>query len=1189
MQNFTVNFDADNPVVFNGAIYVATGGAKFLPGRPISATVTDRKTADDRNPDGSDNDEAMRATLQFSNGRVSAFKFSVDTLNIQLGSFVTITSTGFMLDTGATGTQEMVSFISVGAQVKIGSLVIGGKARNFAFLGNGSFQAKTGFGIFLSIGSATGDSFKWPSWLPIKINALGIQWDDVENHPEDFVLTLSASVTGLKAVPGLKFSGSIEGVKIKPSLLLEGKFPIIDIASIGVSVEGKLFGGELNAALIGGILKLDANGNMIGDLDTTTPVKDRIFFLGVQGGFSLAGIGGLTIRFALSELGPLSVLISAEVPGGILLEPTTGLTINDFVAGVEFFKTLPSIDDPFALRNSVFDVQATVPVDQWLGTIKQQVVLQFKAIQADPSKNGFTAAFTSPMTITGSAKIYSIYTSQQLFNGQVVIKISTDGKFLISGKLNFAADNISLSGKLYADLSKVASGDVTVLFLADIPDQVRLLTIYGRLKMGFRNASGQEVEFQVVDDTTPSPTTQMPTIELVDPAAGSSVNLATINAPGRLFQGKPYVDVVYHAPPGASLDLDSILDSNAEFQLTIDGVARTVGGTPIPIVTTTTADGLSQTAALVPNSGETLAEAIRRTGTNRFRYLITEGNFQFTRGSVQLTFPAGSLKNADVTPETGAPITGAGNVMTTLGFAVDGATALLADPASGGRIDINVLNNRNYIDIIYAVPTTPAGLALDLGSITDTDPEFTLSGVGLGTIALDAGKPPVQVAQAGNMVTFRYWLTGQFASTGNVSLTYIPGSWGFTQATVPAGPLVMIALDYHLDVTFPDPPAGFQLDPASINGDEIAFDTVGNGWTIGVSGTPTPQNGTTYRYQLNVTLPPNNTAQQVPVTYHLVAGTWNVLQAGPLPANNALTATVSPSRAYIDVTFPDPAAGLTLDPASITDADLEIQIDGAGNGWTVALAATAPVRQGMTNTYRFAVNLGMPSGNTATETNVSYHLVAGTWNAIQAGAVPSNNALSGSVSLPAAPVAIEVEIPAGPDGYTLDPASVLDTGTAGREFTLSVTSGNWTVLLNDDQAPVRVGETNRFRFFVTITLPGTNPSANATVSVTFLPGTWSYSGAAPSTAPVDLGNLSGTNSRTYFDVTFLPVAGGTIDEASITDLSDEFALSGAGTSGVSLIPAHRRRSARTRSATTSWASSARGPSRWTSWPTAGRT
>ena len=62
------------------------------------------------------------------------------------------------------------------------------------------------------------------------------------------------------------------------------------------------------------------------------------------------------------------------------------------------------------------------------------------------------------MTITGGAKVYTIYTSQAVFNGEVIVKISTDGKFLIVGKLNFAADNLSISGRLYADLSKIASG-----------------------------------------------------------------------------------------------------------------------------------------------------------------------------------------------------------------------------------------------------------------------------------------------------------------------------------------------------------------------------------------------------------------------------------------------------------------------------------------------------------------------------------------------------------------------------------------------------------------------------------------------------------------------------------------------------------------------------------------------------------
>src|SRR5262249_26213841 len=123
-----------------------------------------------------------------------------------------------------------------------------------------------------------------------------------------------------------------------------------------------------------------------------------------------------------------------------------------------------------------------------------QVALQAKHQngQAD-----FFSAFTSPMTFTGSADIFSIYTSEELFNAKVTVMISTDGKFLIAGKLNFAGNQISISGKLYADLSQVTSGKVTVLFLADIPDQVQLLTIYGKLQMGFANASGDPVTFDV--------------------------------------------------------------------------------------------------------------------------------------------------------------------------------------------------------------------------------------------------------------------------------------------------------------------------------------------------------------------------------------------------------------------------------------------------------------------------------------------------------------------------------------------------------------------------------------------------------------------------------------------------------------------------------------------------------------------
>ena len=95
-------------------------------------------------------------------------------------------------------------------------------------------------------------------------------------------------------------------------------------------------------------------------------------------------MAGFTIRLGLSELGPLQVFINVELPGGILLEPNTGLTINDFVAGVEFFKTLPSIDDPFALRSPDFQLPTQISVDHWLTSLQQQVARQAKTLARQP-------------------------------------------------------------------------------------------------------------------------------------------------------------------------------------------------------------------------------------------------------------------------------------------------------------------------------------------------------------------------------------------------------------------------------------------------------------------------------------------------------------------------------------------------------------------------------------------------------------------------------------------------------------------------------------------------------------------------------------------------------------------------------------------------------------------------------------
>src|SRR5262249_745351 len=153
------------------------------------------------------------------------------------------------------------------------------------------------------IGGASGDSLGWVPWLPIKINTLGVEFNDIEHHPEDFTLLLSASVTSLKGVSGLQFSGSIEGGRIPPALLLQGTFPGIGIDSFGVTITGGMFGGQVNAGLIGGILKIHKEGNTytITESNDENDIFARVLFVAVQGGFSMGGMSGFTIQFAMSQ------------------------------------------------------------------------------------------------------------------------------------------------------------------------------------------------------------------------------------------------------------------------------------------------------------------------------------------------------------------------------------------------------------------------------------------------------------------------------------------------------------------------------------------------------------------------------------------------------------------------------------------------------------------------------------------------------------------------------------------------------------------------------------------------------------------------------------------------------------------------------------------------------------------------
>ncbi len=932
VENFS--YTVGQTVSFDGSIAIASGGARLFPSNTtFNARISDRQAADDKRSDGRDDTEALRLQLDFEDGRVTGFVFEIDTLKLRISNFIEVSAVGFRLDTGAAADRPLVEFIQVGAKVTIGGLEIGGEARNFAILGDGTFQTKPGFGVFLSIGSASGSSFKWPSWLPIRINAIGIEWPNFNADPGRFLISLSVAIEGLPSIGGVEFTGAIEGVKIDPFLLAEGKFPIVDIRSIAVGVKGKLFGGELTATLLGGIMKFDAAGNVIGDFDSTTPVADRVLFFGIEGGFKIAGMG-LQIRLGLSELGPLEVQIVAAVP--VLIIPQIGLTLTNFTAGVKFFTTLPDIEDPFDLRRPEFSASTTTTAGDWLTTLKQQVANQFRAIKADPSKSGFAAAFTSPMVITGGADVYSSFVSQFVFSGRIQLKISTDGKILLVGQLRFLDGLLTMSAKVYANLSRIAEGSATILFLADIPDDPRVLTLYGKFQMGFRNASGEEVHFDLVDAVPNTDNIIRPTAGLLDPIGGAADSVL-INGTGHLENGRNYVDVEFIPPAGTTLDGDSILDAGPEFTITVNGVAVTVDGTPIAIVSSIDANGNLVLTPLVPNAGETMAEAIARTGTRRFRYLVGPAGYDFPLGEAVVTFAAGSFKTTDVTAANGSVTTGASNEASVLRFTIEGATATLREQGT----DINVLNQRGWFEVEYR-PTR--GATLDIASILDNSGEFTLEGAAAAGISLVS----VEQIQPG---VFRYHFDGAF-TTGVVTVRFGANTW---TDSAPAGNRAFTALlevrgatadlgnpgvgatigrgqlagQGYLEVVF-RATSGSVLDHTSIDGDEITLkDAAGN---VIALGAPQRVGDTTiYRYALTVPLAAGAfTVEYAAGSFTDVDGHANLFERETFAVADATAALADPAaldridrellnneRSWIDVTF-TPVGGSWAQPSRAT-------------------------------------------------------------------------------------------------------------------------------------------------------------------------------------------------------------------------------------------------------------------------------
>ena len=217
-------------------------------------------------------------------GGVDRFTLTIGSLEADIKDIVTLSSTDVAFTPAATGTDPLLTVgeATVALAISGAGINLSGTAGGFSVAGNGAVTGPHTLSATLAFDGTTGGKLKLPTFRPFRIEHVTLDWPAFDTRPDFFQINLSARVFG--TIGPITFEGGVDNLQIDPFKLAAGQFPIVGLAGFSVGVSGNLFGGEISGVVVGGIVKLDAEGNALDD--TATEFTSTVFYAGIDGSFS---------------------------------------------------------------------------------------------------------------------------------------------------------------------------------------------------------------------------------------------------------------------------------------------------------------------------------------------------------------------------------------------------------------------------------------------------------------------------------------------------------------------------------------------------------------------------------------------------------------------------------------------------------------------------------------------------------------------------------------------------------------------------------------------------------------------------------------------------------------------------------------------------------------------------------------